>query len=440
MDLKAQILTCFVANDLVTISGGSPATGINETQFENFATVVLYHLIKVNKYCQQMVNLTENDLNFYKTELSKSLLAAGTSGTNEAHLEEVIEALNISYHNHAHDDHEHEDHGDEVLMFEEKCLAADVIMHSVGGESPVIETDHFGDVASHIVYHLFSHSMIEHTCRLLPKKEFFLEELFELYAKTGNMTEQGLIEIMEKLKITGTGHEDEHADHAHERKKRSILTEALLSRSKRQEVHDHSVEKKCYNVDQLLTIFGQTGDLTKAAFTELCPSLIYQQVSDSCVEDTHSSHASTTDAERYGYGTLAVAIITLCAVLGAALFPCTKDKCYNYFMATFMGLAVGTLTSDALLHLLPEAFGIHNHEGHEHSSDEIEVEKFVWFAFAALGGLYAFFLIESVMSMFGHVHSHEFKLNEVAPHPTKNGDLQLQDKEMDAIVASGKSN
>ncbi|XP_055957046.1 zinc transporter ZIP12-like [Patella vulgata] len=77
-------------------------------------------------------------------------------------------------------------------------------------------------------------------------------------------------------------------------------------------------------------------------------------------------------------------------------------------MAVFMGLAVGTLTSDALLHLIPEAFGIHKHsedDGHDHGSGEIVIESFVWYAFAAIGSIYVFYLLETIFGMAGHSHT-----------------------------------
>lgn len=41
---------------------------------------------------------------------------------------------------------------------------------------------------------------------------------------------------------------------------------------------------KCYNADEILAIYNarNTDTLTKKNFLELCPSLIYQQVSKAC--------------------------------------------------------------------------------------------------------------------------------------------------------------
>jgi hypothetical protein len=57
---------------------------------------------------------------------------------------------------------------------------------------------------------------------------------------------------------------------------------------------------------------------------------------------------------EYGYGTLAVIIVSLLAVLGIAFIPLFKKNIYEYALQGFIALGVGTLSGDALLHLLPE--------------------------------------------------------------------------------------
>ena len=55
----------------------------------------------------------------------------------------------------------------------------------------------------------------------------------------------------------------------------------------------------------------------------------------------------------YGYGSLATVITCLCSVIGALVVKCSSDKAYGIIMALFLGLAVGTLYTDAMIHLLP---------------------------------------------------------------------------------------
>ena len=55
----------------------------------------------------------------------------------------------------------------------------------------------------------------------------------------------------------------------------------------------------------------------------------------------------------YGYGTLSVVLISLCAPLGLFVVHWAHTPAFKLIMATMLGLAVGTLAGDALLHLLP---------------------------------------------------------------------------------------
>ncbi|XP_073650445.1 zinc transporter ZIP4 isoform X2 [Tursiops truncatus] len=56
-------------------------------------------------------------------------------------------------------------------------------------------------------------------------------------------------------------------------------------------------------------------------------------------------------------------------------------------------MAVGALTGDALLHLMPQVLGLHSHDGEGLGSQP------TWRLLAALGGLYAFFLFESLFNL-----------------------------------------
>lgn len=56
----------------------------------------------------------------------------------------------------------------------------------------------------------------------------------------------------------------------------------------------------------------------------------------------------------YGYGTIAVAIISSLSLLGILLFPTLKNRSRDYVLQFFIALGIGTMTADALLHILPD--------------------------------------------------------------------------------------
>ena len=60
---------------------------------------------------------------------------------------------------------------------------------------------------------------------------------------------------------------------------------------------------------------------------------------------------------EWGYGILAVAIISLCSLAGLAIIPFMNKIFYQKAVMFFISLAVGTLVGDALLHLFPHVSG-----------------------------------------------------------------------------------
>ena len=71
----------------------------------------------------------------------------------------------------------------------------------------------------------------------------------------------------------------------------------------------------------------------------------------------------------YPYAEIAVFVISVLSLLGVLLVPCINSVGYDDMMSAFIGLAVGSLASDALLHLVPQVItclvdrqtGIHVH-------------------------------------------------------------------------------
>lgn len=52
-------------------------------------------------------------------------------------------------------------------------------------------------------------------------------------------------------------------------------------------------------------------------------------------------------------GFVSITIISLLSLLGVVLVPILKQSCFKFLLTFLVALAVGTLSGDALLHLLP---------------------------------------------------------------------------------------
>lgn len=57
---------------------------------------------------------------------------------------------------------------------------------------------------------------------------------------------------------------------------------------------------------------------------------------------------------EWGASTISVLVISLLALLGGLLFPCLHKEFIQDILTLFIGLAVGTMAGDALLHLIPQ--------------------------------------------------------------------------------------
>ena len=122
---------------------------------------------------------------------------------------------------------------------------------------------------------------------------------------------------------------------------------------------------------------------------------------------------------------VAILIVSACALFGPLLGPLTQShrRGGRYFMAAFISLGVGVLVGDALLHLMPAAFGVHNHDdGHDHDEGEgddhdhdhdhepvsLTLGQVMGLGLTVFAGIYLFFLVEKTLFAFtsGHSHGH----------------------------------
>lgn len=187
---------------------------------------------------------------------------------------------------------------------------------------------------------------------------------------------------------------------------------------------------KCQNATTILQTHGMSPEeiLSVHDFSILCPSLLMQIDSKACL--LHSENQSEHDFKNYCPhnhsqgstfnsqhiasipiawigGFLSVTIISVLALVGGILIPLINKVCFNFLLSFLVALAVGTLSGDALLHLIPHSQRHHKqhhriHESSEHFYDDDaddDLMKPVWMGLTALGGVYIMFLIEHVLTL-----------------------------------------
>lgn len=167
---------------------------------------------------------------------------------------------------------------------------------------------------------------------------------------------------------------------------------------------------QCLSGEDILVHYGlqNLSHLTEEHLVTVCPALLNQAVLPPCSTEPPVL-ADPTELRIWGYGFLAVTIINLASLLGLTLIPVTKKPYFPKVLTYFIGLAVGTLFSNAALQLIPEAFGF-----------DPKADGYVLQAVGIFGGFYALYFTEKILRMVlkpedehGHSHSESVQQNGV---------------------------
>ncbi|XP_055328455.1 zinc transporter ZIP10-like isoform X1 [Paramacrobiotus metropolitanus] len=146
-------------------------------------------------------------------------------------------------------------------------------------------------------------------------------------------------------------------------------------------------------------------------------------------EETYSIH----HWQPWVFASTAILVLSLVGLLGILLVPVVNRVLYNHLLQFLVAMAAGSLAGDALMHLLPEALGLHvhapsagavhnhgdNHHHHDHAEndtlhnhtlsspavaahthDDAAKTAAVWKCCVCFAGIYIFFLIERLMEIF----------------------------------------
>ncbi|XP_034714852.1 metal cation symporter ZIP8 [Etheostoma cragini] len=208
----------------------------------------------------------------------------------------------------------------------------------------------------------------------------------------------------------------------------------LLMSSRRSEAINEGnplADQECSSSEQILAHFGlsNVSSLSVGHLGRICPAVLTQVLLPSCPYTTPKA-LPRLDYSVWGYGFLAVTVINLASLLGLLLIPFTKKDYFPKVLTYFISLAIGTLFSNAVLQLIPEALGF-----------DPKVDNYVGNAVGIFGGFYILFFMEKMLKMAlrvdnEHGHSHFTPAEPHQENALHNGDL-LEKK--DSIVLTSIS-
>ncbi|XP_075905668.1 metal cation symporter ZIP8 [Nelusetta ayraudi] len=194
----------------------------------------------------------------------------------------------------------------------------------------------------------------------------------------------------------------------------------LLSARRSEEVSAEGnplAQHECPSSGEILSHFGMSNlsRLTVGDLETICPAVLTQVLLPSCPH-TVQEESYPFRYSVWGYGFLAVTLINLAALLGLFLIPFTKKSYFPKVLTYFVALAIGTLFSNAVLQLIPEALGF-----------DPKADNYVEKAVGIFGGFYILFFVEKLLKMAlkvdnepQHGHSH-FSAAEPGGNSNLNG-------------------
>ncbi|KAM8881377.1 zinc transporter ZIP12-like isoform 2-T2 [Synchiropus picturatus] len=392
--------TCLTPDVALSVLVDDGRLYITEDNFQRVTTVLLFYILNWENLCSSPAGSpsflsspsSTKKFQFYLSALTSLHPTEDNNFLSLGEAEMILQLISR--------------HSDQSRDGSSECVDAAHLFKDVGvKEKPGADVTSVPRLTTAIISHVLQGHCFKR--RKLPSPSFFTNYIFRSFNRTSNL--QILEELLHQL---GVGREDE--EHSHEKKRRSTDTLELPQGGGIQEAEPFSNEwaQVCFSANQLVDIFALDPllPISTEHFRQVCPAIIQQLLGNACVlVEEKTRGALPTDLEKYGYSTAAVLLVTLGSMLGICLifFNSCKET-YTLILQLFVGLAVGTLSGDALLHLIPQILGLHDHAHSADNQHSAEGKDYLWKILGCIAGIYSFFLIERLFSFFvpGHGHSH----------------------------------
>ncbi|XP_049546760.1 zinc transporter ZIP10 [Anopheles darlingi] len=212
-----------------------------------------------------------------------------------------------------------------------------------------------------------------------------------------------------------------------------VLAKQANLRHRRSLAHHQLHELRQDETDDDGAIVGDSRiEITPSEFKDLCPAFLVQLDQRACTQklqrEANPRREKKPFSQAWIYASASVLIISLCGLVGVAMVPLAKSIAYDDILRFLIGLGVGTLCGDALMHLLPHALLPHADEEHNHEShaetddhDHSAESRAIWLCLCCFGAAFFMYSLEMILPLFrngsphGHSHGPSSQSNRVDP-------------------------
>ncbi|XP_042673297.1 zinc transporter ZIP12 [Centrocercus urophasianus] len=437
---------CLEPDAMLLIAGGGLEDHLSEEVFERISLVLLYYILHHRDVCSSKLNLSNKDYKFYLKSMLNLRHDEDCYYFSRNETEDILAAVKKHF-----------------KTPETQCVDVSTLEKT----ADIMDRDGADENTLPRLAALIITLALQGVCMgkaSLPSPEFFIKYIFNSLNSTTELQVAELEQLLNVLTArksctvngqfqsykrryygmtsTGTG--------ARSSPVKASYTEDYLKDYYKDRGSNTDWDQVCFSADELVNIFlkNSSSSISKEHFKQMSPAIVQQLLSCSCqLPESKQTKLPPTTLEKYGYSTVAVLLITVGSMFGTSLILFNScQEIYTLILQLFVGLAVGTLSGDALLHLIPQTLGLHKHEAQE-VEHFYEGKEYIWKLLGIIGGIHGFFLIEKCFFLLvtpreqqglslvnGHwEHSHdlpmESELNEHSGRDKSTSTIQLRSPE-----------
>ncbi|KFV99434.1 Zinc transporter ZIP12, partial [Eurypyga helias] len=440
---------CLEPDALLLIAGGDLEDRISEEVFQRISLILLYYIFHHKDVCSSDLGLDNKDYKFYLQSMLSLRHDEDSYYFSRNETEDILAAVRQHFKT------------SETQCFDVTTLEKNAdIMHRDGADENTLPR-----LAALIIT-----LALQGVCMgkaSLPSPEFFVKYIFNSLNSTTEIQVSELEQLLNVLTARKTCTVNGQF-HSQRRRRYSMAIRDIgnqnipvkgnhtkgdyLKSYFEDPERNTDWDQVCFSANELVKIFlkNSSSSISKDQFKQISPAIIQQLLSCSCqLPDFKQAKLppTTLESELWLYHTVAVLLITIGSMFGTTLILFNScQEIYTLVLQLFVGLAVGTLSGDALLHLIPQTLGLHKHEVQE-VEHFYEGKEYIWKLLGIIGGIHGFFLIEKCFFLLvtprsqqglslvnGHWgHSHdlpvESEFNEHSGRDKSTSTIQLRSPE-----------